>query len=182
MAYNAPNYMQQGSTKLVIGGEIDVTGSLKMSGTKVTATAAELNKMDGVTATAAQLNRAGLDATAALTNSAHSSTEGSTGYTTLAAGVLSVCSASGSTTGALVVFKLPTPAAGMVKALVSPTTHLPVVETAAKTININYTKTYHRIALAGKDTRCLLMGLSATQWAVVAASSAGVTLSTNIST
>ena len=62
-------YMEQGGDRLVAasggsidvesGGEIDIEtgGSLKLAGTAISSTAAELNKLDGVTATAAELNR-----------------------------------------------------------------------------------------------------------------------------
>lgn len=50
------NYVEQGGAKTVIGGEIDITGTLSIDSTEVTSTAAELNILDGVTATAAELN------------------------------------------------------------------------------------------------------------------------------
>ena len=34
--YNTPNYTEQGGAKTVIGGEIDVTGTLKLDGGAVT--------------------------------------------------------------------------------------------------------------------------------------------------
>lgn len=34
--YNTPNYTEQGGAKTVIGGEIDVTGTLKLGGDEVT--------------------------------------------------------------------------------------------------------------------------------------------------
>ena len=34
--YNTPNYTEQGGAKTVIGGEIDVTGTLKLDGDEVT--------------------------------------------------------------------------------------------------------------------------------------------------
>ena len=34
--YNTPNYTEQDGTKTVIGGEIDVTGTLKLDGDEVT--------------------------------------------------------------------------------------------------------------------------------------------------
>lgn len=58
--YNTLIYKEQGGGKLVCasGGVIDVEtgGSLELAGTAITATAAELNVMDGVTADAAELN------------------------------------------------------------------------------------------------------------------------------
>jgi hypothetical protein len=33
--YNTPNYTEQGGAKTVIGGEIDVTGTLKLDGDEV---------------------------------------------------------------------------------------------------------------------------------------------------
>jgi len=57
MTYITKNYHEQGGEKLVIGGEIDITGALKIAGTQVTASAAELNILDGVTATTAELNK-----------------------------------------------------------------------------------------------------------------------------
>jgi hypothetical protein len=53
---NVSNYTEQGGEKTVIGGEIDITGDLKIDSTTVTSTAAELNILDGVTSTAAELN------------------------------------------------------------------------------------------------------------------------------
>ncbi len=65
---NTPNYGEQGGARIVIGGSIDVIsggdldiesgGALKIGGTTVTSTAAELNALDGVLATVAELNRA----------------------------------------------------------------------------------------------------------------------------
>jgi hypothetical protein len=56
--YSVPNYMEQGSTGLIIGGKIDIIsgGSFEIESIAVTASAAELNKTDGLTATTAQLN------------------------------------------------------------------------------------------------------------------------------
>lgn len=34
--YNTPNYTEQGGSKTVIGGEIDITGTLKIGGAEVT--------------------------------------------------------------------------------------------------------------------------------------------------
>ncbi len=61
------NYHQAGGLRWVVGGSLDVEsggeidvesgGTLKIAGTAVTSTAAELNIMDGVTATAAEINR-----------------------------------------------------------------------------------------------------------------------------
>ena len=53
---NVSNYTEQGGDKTVVGGEIDVTGALKKDSTEITATAAELNILDGVTATADAIN------------------------------------------------------------------------------------------------------------------------------
>lgn len=60
------NYNEQGGLRTVIGGSIDVIsggeidvesgGALKIAGTSVTSTAAELNAMDGITSTTAELN------------------------------------------------------------------------------------------------------------------------------
>lgn len=64
--YNASNYTEQGGARDVIGGSLDVIsggeldiesgGALKLAGTQVTATAAELNKLSGSTVTAQQIN------------------------------------------------------------------------------------------------------------------------------
>lgn len=45
--YNTANYTEQGGARTVIGGEIDVVsgGALKLAGTAVTKTAAELNAL-----------------------------------------------------------------------------------------------------------------------------------------
>jgi hypothetical protein len=66
MSYNTSNYTEQGGARTVIGGSLDVAsggdldiesgGALKIAGTAVTASAAELNIVDGVTATAAEVN------------------------------------------------------------------------------------------------------------------------------
>ena len=63
---NVANYKEQGGSRDVIGGSLDVVsggdldiesgGAFKVAGTAVTASAAELNKMDGVTATSTQIN------------------------------------------------------------------------------------------------------------------------------
>jgi hypothetical protein len=45
MSYNVKNYIEQGAERTVIGGEIDITGALKLDGVEVTATAAQLNKL-----------------------------------------------------------------------------------------------------------------------------------------
>ena len=48
---NVENYIEQGGARTVIGGELDVVGGdLKLEGTAVTATAAELNAIDGAIA------------------------------------------------------------------------------------------------------------------------------------
>lgn len=64
--FNTANYLEQGGSRTVIGGSLDVAsggdldiesgGAFKIAGTTVTSTAAELNGLDGVTATAAELN------------------------------------------------------------------------------------------------------------------------------
>lgn len=63
MTYNASNYSEQGGAREVIGGSLDVVsggdldiesgGALKIGGVQVTASAAELNLVDGVAAAAA---------------------------------------------------------------------------------------------------------------------------------
>lgn len=47
VAQNVSNYMEQGGARWVVGGELDVVsgGSLKIGGTAITATAAELNQV-----------------------------------------------------------------------------------------------------------------------------------------
>lgn len=64
--YSTKNYRASGGDRWVIGGSLDVEsggdidvksgGALKIAGTAVSASAAELNIMDGVTATASELN------------------------------------------------------------------------------------------------------------------------------
>lgn len=56
MSYNTDNYREQGGSRTVIGGSLDVVsggeidiesgGALKLAGTEVTASAAELNELD----------------------------------------------------------------------------------------------------------------------------------------
>ena len=46
--YNTPNYTEQGGAKTVIGGEIDVTGTLKLKGKTVTQAA---NQIDSTAST-----------------------------------------------------------------------------------------------------------------------------------
>lgn len=68
MSYNALNYSEQGGARDVIGGSLDVAsggeidieagGALKIAGTAITASAAELNTMNGVTSTAAEIDLA----------------------------------------------------------------------------------------------------------------------------
>lgn len=67
--YTTLVYMEGGGNKMVVasGGEIEVKsggsmdvesgGSLKLAGTAITATAAEVNKLSGVTATTAEINK-----------------------------------------------------------------------------------------------------------------------------
>ena len=65
-SYNVSNYREDGGAIWVIGGflkvapggELDIEsgGSLKIGGTAITATAAEINYIDGLTATASELN------------------------------------------------------------------------------------------------------------------------------
>lgn len=45
MSYSTKNYTEQGGEKTVIGGEIDITGTFKLGGTQVTASATQLNKL-----------------------------------------------------------------------------------------------------------------------------------------
>ena len=47
MSYSIKNYTEQGGERTVIGGEIDVVtgGALKLAGTAITKTAAELNAL-----------------------------------------------------------------------------------------------------------------------------------------
>lgn len=59
---NVSNYTEQGGATDVIGGTLDVTGTLKLGSVAVTSTAAEINLSDGQTATAAEVNL--LDASA----------------------------------------------------------------------------------------------------------------------
>lgn len=68
MTYQPKVYREQGGSRQVIasggsldvasGGEIDIEsgGALKLAGTAVTSTAAELNALDGITSTVAELN------------------------------------------------------------------------------------------------------------------------------
>lgn len=66
MSYNTKNYTESGGERTVVGGSLDVAsggeidiesgGSLKLAGTAITSTAAELNKLDGCTKTVAELN------------------------------------------------------------------------------------------------------------------------------
>ena len=50
MSYSAANYTEQGGARTVIGGEIDVVtgGVLKIAGTAITKTAAEINALPTV--------------------------------------------------------------------------------------------------------------------------------------
>lgn len=64
--YNTSNYREQGGARWVVGGSCDVAsggdldiesgGAIKIAGTTITSTAAELNVLDGVTATYAEIN------------------------------------------------------------------------------------------------------------------------------
>ncbi len=42
---NVSNYTEQGGSRTVIGGEIDITGTLKKSGTTISVTATEINNL-----------------------------------------------------------------------------------------------------------------------------------------
>lgn len=53
---NVLNYMEQGGRKWVVGGELDITGDLKIDGTAITPTADEINKLHGMTASKEDLN------------------------------------------------------------------------------------------------------------------------------
>jgi hypothetical protein len=63
-AQNVANYNEQGGARTVIGGSLDVIsggdldiesgGAIKIAGTAITSTAAEVNTLDGVSATAAE--------------------------------------------------------------------------------------------------------------------------------
>jgi len=63
---NTSNYDEQGGARRVIGGSLDVAsggeidiesgGALKLNGTAVSATAAELNKLDGAASTTTELD------------------------------------------------------------------------------------------------------------------------------
>lgn len=68
MGANTKVYIEQGGGKMVVasGGVVDVEtgGALKLAGTEVTASAAELNILDGVTRTAEQLNAIAMGAAA----------------------------------------------------------------------------------------------------------------------
>ncbi len=59
-SYDTKVYKEQGGDKMVVasGGAIDVEagGALKLAGTAISSSAAELNILDGVTKTAAQIN------------------------------------------------------------------------------------------------------------------------------
>ena len=67
LAQNTDNYREQGGSRTVIGGSLDIIsggdldvesgGLFKIAGTTVTASGAELNIVDGVTATAAEINQ-----------------------------------------------------------------------------------------------------------------------------
>jgi hypothetical protein len=67
IAQNVSNYMEQGGSRWVIGGSLDVASggdldiesgaSLKPSGTAITSTATELNALDGITSTVTELNK-----------------------------------------------------------------------------------------------------------------------------
>lgn len=68
MSYNTANYTEQGGARTVIGGEIDVVtgGALKIAGTAITKTAAELNALPVVEqALVAAMAVTAADATAA---------------------------------------------------------------------------------------------------------------------
>lgn len=62
--YNVVNYTEQGGAKTVIGGEIDITGVLKLAGAAVNATAAQLNALAGSVTGLAALVAAGAGASA----------------------------------------------------------------------------------------------------------------------
>lgn len=51
-----------------VPGPKNFQGDVYLAGTKITATAAEINALDGITATVAQLNQAGAKAALTLTN------------------------------------------------------------------------------------------------------------------
>jgi hypothetical protein len=54
--YNVSNYAEPGGASQVFGGTVDFTGTIKKSGTALTASASELNTLTGVTATASEIN------------------------------------------------------------------------------------------------------------------------------
>jgi hypothetical protein len=195
VSYNATNYTEQGSTRMVIGGAIDIIsggeidiesgGALKIAGTAVTATAAEINKVDGYTGTSANLNTlAGSLAVATVTN-AVSSTAGSTSFAAVTQNGVTLLSCTGSTASSLCGFRLPAPAAGVRKRLIATAgidaTHDAIVETNAAGVTIGYAATNHRLAFDALDEAVVLEGISATKW-IVASNEGGVALSTDFTT
>lgn len=66
MSYNPSNYTEQGGAKTVIGGEIDITGTLKKGSVEITATAAELNAVADKSGSVVNTTAATLSLTAAL--------------------------------------------------------------------------------------------------------------------
>ena len=168
------------------GGEIDIESgaSLKLAGTAITATAAELNKLDTFTGTAAQLNTATANIpTLGVETAANpvSTTNGTTADVTIAQTGLTLLTCTGSTATATCCFKLPAPAVGVRKQVTAykgiDATHIAAVETHAKGTHVGYTAANHRLTFNALDETVELLGASATQWILISNTGA-VSLST----
>jgi len=149
MSYNVPNYMEQGSTNLVIGGKQTVSGKIVLAaGSK-------------------------LQVPVERVNNAVSATAGSTGFEALAQAGLSRLSATGSTATASVGFRLPHPVAGLRKSIIAEhcsATHICLVETTALSVMFGSTlstgKNYHQLSFNAAYEAVELVGGSSKYWFV----------------
>jgi hypothetical protein len=183
--YNAQVYIEQGGKRLVVassgsldvesGGEIDIEsgGSLKIAGTAISGSAANLNRLTS-------------DLAIETVNNADSSTDGSTSFSDLAAAGISLLSCTGSTASSLCGFRLQAPVAGLQKTLAATAgidaTHDAIVEVNSTDVTLGYAAgKNHRMAFDAVDEVVVLRGVSATKWAVVS-NVGGVAFSTSFTT
>jgi hypothetical protein len=161
--YNQSNYGAQGGDLDVIGstgtlevyGVLDVKsgGSLKLAGTAIAKSAAELNLVG---------DYGDVESVVGLSTS-------STGTVAVAGVGVSLLSSTGST-GARAHFTLAAPAAGVRKVLAAidaAAGKTAVVETNAPGVSIGYVKAYTQATFNAKDETLELIGVSATKWAIV---------------
>jgi len=160
VTYQPLTYREQGGDKFVVasGGEIDVEsgGSLKIAGTAVTATAAQLNRVE---------------ASAETVENAVSSTAGSTSFVAISGSGITILSCTGSTATSVCGFILAAPVAGVRKTIIAgkgiDATHDARVDTHAAGTHVGYAASNRRMSFDALDEAIELVGISTTQWGIV---------------